>query len=139
MPSGHRKSLTAPAGLCTRRFTAIELFDGPMTGVRLCSPVERNLVPILTCGNTVVLDNRPADEVSGIGEPIPAALRPGLPPTATQSILRQAQDEGAVTKPKAILRADEAARTGSDLRDIIVQRALKPNAVMTSRPRPRRI
>jgi hypothetical protein len=50
-----------------------------MTGVRLCSPVERNLVPILTCGNSVVLDNRPADEVSVIGEPIPAALRPGLP------------------------------------------------------------
>ncbi|CAA2154894.1 hypothetical protein MBRA_00573 [Methylobacterium brachiatum] len=102
MPSGHRKSLTAPAGLCTRRFTATTLFDGLMTGVRFCSPVEQNLMPILTCGNTIVLDNRPADEASGIDEPIPAALRPA-PPTATRSILRQAQDEGAVTKPKAIL------------------------------------
>lgn len=116
VPFGHWKTITVTAGLRASGLTATALFDGPMTGAGFRSYVEETLVPVLTRGDTVVLDNLPAHKVSGIRELIEAAgarllYLPAYSPDFNPI-------EQAFAKLKAILRA-EAARTVVDLWDTI--------------------
>ncbi len=112
VPFGHWKTITVTAGLRTSGLMATALLDGPMTGARFRGYVEETLVPSLRPGDTVVLDNLPAHQVSGIRECSEAAgarllYLPAYSPDFNPIEL-------AFAKLKAILRA-KAARTISEL------------------------
>jgi transposase len=121
-PRGQRGRVAAPFrrwttitfidGLPTCGLTATALFYGPMTGARSHGYVDEPLVPALTPGDTVMLDNLLSHKVSGIRERIEsveARLR-YLPPKSPD--LNPV--ERAFAMLKAVLRA-KAARTIGDL------------------------
>jgi transposase len=111
-PAGHWKTTTVIAGLRTRGPEAVALLDGPVTGERFRAYVTDTLVPTLSPGDTVILDNLSAHKVAGVREAVEAAgarLRylPAYSPEFNPI-------ERAFAKLKALLRS-AAARTVADL------------------------
>ena len=112
VPHGHWKTTTFTAGLRLSGMAAPMVLDGPMDGAAFLAYVRRVLVPELSPGDIVVMDNLPAHKVSGVREAIEAVgaeLR-YLPPYSPDFN----PIENAFSKLKAILRA-VAARTIDDL------------------------
>ena len=72
-PWGHWKITTFVAGLRASGLIAPMVLDGPMTGDVFRAYVEQVLVPKLSPGDVVVLDNLAAHKVAGIREAIRAA------------------------------------------------------------------
>jgi transposase len=72
-PWGHWKITTFVAGLRASGLIAPMVLDGPMTGEVFRAYVEQVLVPELSSGDVVVLDNLAAHKVAGIREMIQAA------------------------------------------------------------------
>lgn len=72
-PGGHWKTTTFTAGLKWNGLIAPFLLDGPMDGEAFLAYTEQFLVPDLTPGDIVVMDNLPAHKVSGIAEAIESA------------------------------------------------------------------
>ena len=92
--------------------TAPMVLDGPMNGAAFLAYVEQVLVPTLSPGDVVIMDNLPAHKPAGIREAIEAAgaeLR-FLPPYSPDFN----PIENAFSKLKALLRK-AAARTVDDL------------------------
>src|ERR687891_498902 len=90
--------------------------DGPMTGVAFLAYVEQVLVPTLAPGDVVILDNLPAQRVSGVREAIEAAGATllFLPPYSPDFN----PIEQAFAKLKALLRK-AAARTIDELWSVV--------------------
>lgn len=116
IPHGHWKTTTFTAGLRLDGLTAPMVLDGPMTGVAFRAYVEQVLVPTLSPGDVVIMDNLPAHRVSGIREAIEAAgaTRLFLPPYSPDFN----PIEQAFAKLKAFLRKT-AARTRDALWEAI--------------------
>ena len=113
IPHGHWKTTTFTAGL--RRDGLVPwLLDGAMDGDAFWAYVTRVLVPELTPGDVVVMDNRPAHKMSGVRETIEAAgaLLLYLPPYSPDFN----PIENAFAKLKALLRK-AARRTIPELWD----------------------
>ena len=72
-PHGHWKTTTFVAGLRSTGLTAPLVLDGPMTGEVFKAYVEQMLVPSLSPGDVVVMDNLAAHKVTGVREAIDAA------------------------------------------------------------------
>ncbi|MBQ0821926.1 IS630 family transposase [Microvirga sp. HBU67558] len=72
-PWGHWKVTTFVAGLRASGLIAPMVLDGPMTGEVFRAYVEQVLIPELSPGDVVVLDNLAAHKVAGIREMIQAA------------------------------------------------------------------
>jgi hypothetical protein len=66
IPHGHWKTTTFVAALRSTALTAPCVIDGPMNGNGFLAYVEQVLVPTLTPGDVVVLDNLSAHKVPGI-------------------------------------------------------------------------
>ena len=118
VPHGHWKTTTFTAGLRLDGMVAPWLLDGPMDGEAFLIYVRQVLVPTLSPGDIVIMDNLPAHKVSGVREAIEAAgadLR-YLPPYSPDFN----PIEQAFAKLKAFLRK-AAARTIPDLWDAITQ------------------
>jgi transposase len=107
-PWGHWKVTTFVAGLRASGLMAPMVLDGPMTGEVLRASVEQVLIPELSPGDVVVLDNLAAHKVAGVRDTIQAAgasllylppYSPDLNPT-----------EQVFAKLKALLR-NATART----------------------------
>jgi len=116
VPHGHWKTTTFTAGLRLDGLTAPWLLDGAMDGDAFLVYVRRVLVPSLSPGDIVVMDNLPAHKVAGVREAIEQAgahLR-YLPPYSPDFN----PIELAFAKLKALLRK-AAARTIPDLWDAI--------------------
>ena len=118
IPHGHWKTTTFTAGLRLDGIAAPMLLDGPMHGVAFRAYVEQVLVPDLSPGDIVVMDNLPAHKVAGIRQAIEAV---GvhllyLPPYSPDFN----PIEMAFSKLKALLRKT-AARTVNDLWEAIAQ------------------
>lgn len=112
IPHGHWKTTTFTAGLRLSGMTAPMVLDGPMTGPAFVAYVEQVLVPTLSPGDVVILDNLPAHKVAGVRTAIEAAgaeIR-YLPPYSPEFN----PIEQAFAKLKTLLRK-AAARTVSDL------------------------
>ena len=94
------------------------LLDGPMDGDAFLAYVTQVLVPELTPGDIVVMDNLPSHKVTGVRLAIEAAGASllYLPPYSPDFN----PIEMAFSKLKAILR-QAAARTVDDLWDVIAQ------------------
>ena len=116
IPHGHWKTTTLVGALRATGMTAPMVLDGPMTGAWFLSYVEQVLVPTLTRGDIVILDNLPAHKGSAGREAIEAAGARllFLPPYSPDFN----PIENAFAKLKALLRK-AATRTIDELWDAI--------------------
>ena len=113
IPHSHYKTVTLVAGLRLRGLTATKTFDGPINAARFEDWLETCLVPTLSPGETVVMDNLPAHKGPRVEQLIKAAgagvsISPGL------TVLNMNPIEKAFSKLKAFLRKI-AERTVSGL------------------------
>lgn len=116
VPHGHWKTTTFTGALRLSGITAPFVYDGAMNGKVFRAYVEQVLVPELTQGNMVIMDNLPAHKAAGVREAIEQAgaeLR-FLPPYSPDFN----PIENAFAKLKALLRA-RAERTINDLWDAV--------------------
>ncbi len=99
VPHGHWKTATFVAGLRLSGLTAPMVLDGPINGVWFQAHVEQVLVPALSPGDVVVMDNLGGHKGAGVRKAIEAAgatllyLPPDFNPI-----------EKAFSKLKALLR-----------------------------------
>lgn len=107
-PHGHWRTTTFVAGLRSTGVIAPLVLDGPMTGEIFLAYIDQFLVPTLTKGDVVVMDNLAAHKVAGVREAIRAkgASLLYLPPYSPDLN----PIEQAFAKLKALLRK-AAART----------------------------
>ncbi len=112
IPHGHWKTTTFTAGLRLGGMVAPMVLDGAMNGDAFIAYVEQVLVPELSKGDVVVMDNLPAHKVIGVRKAIEGAGARlfYLPPYSPDFN----PIENAFSKFKAHLRR-EAATTIDDL------------------------
>lgn len=118
VPHGHWKTTTFVGALRLEGMTAPMVLDGAMHGAAFLAYVEQVLVPTLSPGDIVIMDNLPAHKPTAIREAIHAAgaeLR-FLPPYSPDFN----PIEMAFSKLKALLKK-AAARTKDDLWNAIAQ------------------
>ena len=72
-PHGHWKTTTFLAALRHDRIDAPLVLDGPINGAAFLAWVQQFLVPTLTPGDRVVMDNLGSHKVAGVKEAIEAA------------------------------------------------------------------
>jgi transposase len=73
VPWGHWKTVTCVAGLRQDAVTAPFVIDRPMNGAIFIEYLRQCLVPTLTPGDIVIMDNLPAHKVGDVREIIEAA------------------------------------------------------------------
>jgi transposase len=73
VPYGHWKTTTFIAALRSAGLTAPMVVDGAMNGATFLAYVRQQLVPTLTTGDLVIIDNLAAHKVAGVREAIEAA------------------------------------------------------------------
>ncbi len=116
VPQGHWKTTTFVGALRLEGMTAPMVLDGAMHGAAFLAYVEQVLVPTLTPGDIVIMDNLSVHKSTAVRQAIEAAgaeLR-FLPPYSPDFN----PIEMAFSKLKAFLKKT-AARTVDDLRDAI--------------------
>lgn len=125
IPHGHWKTTTFTAGLRLGGMVAPMVLDGAMNGDAFIAYVEQVLVPELTKGDVVVMDNLPAHKVTGVRKAIEAAGARliYLPPYSPDFN----PIEMAFSKFKALLRK-AAPRTIPELWHVIAEAIDKFNA-----------
>ena len=72
VPHGHWKTTTFLAALRSTGLTAPLVVDGAINGAVFLNYVRQQLVPTLSVGNLVIMDNLAAHKVSGVREAIAA-------------------------------------------------------------------
>lgn len=118
IPHGHWKTTTFVGALRLDGMTAPMVLDGAMNGSAFLAYVEQVLVPSLSPGDIVVMDNLPAHKPSAVRQAIQAAgaqLR-FLPPYSPDFN----PIEMAFSKLKSFLKKT-AARTRDDLWEAIAK------------------
>ena len=73
IPHGHWKTTTFIAALRHDRITAPCVFDGPINGASFLAWVQQALVPTLSAGDIVIMDNLSSHKVAGVRQAIKAA------------------------------------------------------------------
>ena len=118
VPHGHWKTTTFVGALRLGGMTAPMTLDGPMLGTAFLAYVEQVLVPTLSPGDIVVMDNLPAHKPVAVREAIEAAgaTLKFLPPYSPDFN----PIEMAFSKMKAFLKK-VAARTIDDLWQAIAE------------------
>ncbi|MER8461279.1 IS630 family transposase [Mesorhizobium sp. M1300] len=116
VPHGHWKTTTFTGALRLTGMTAPFVYDGAMNGNVFLAYVEQVLVPTLSQGDVVVMDNLPAHKAAGVRDAIEAAGASllYLPPYSPDFN----PIENAFAKLKALLRA-KAERTIKALWDTV--------------------
>ncbi|MER8543808.1 IS630 family transposase [Mesorhizobium sp. M0909] len=116
VPHGHWKTTTFTGALRLTGMTAPFVYDGAMNGNVFLAYVEQVLVPTLSAGDVVVMDNLPAHKAAGVRDAIEAAGASllYLPPYSPDFN----PIENAFAKLKALLRA-KAERTIKALWDAV--------------------
>lgn len=116
MPHGHWKTTTFSGALRLTGMTAPFVYDGAMNGNVFLAYVKQILVPSLSAGDIVVMDNLPAHKIAGVRDVIETAGARllYLPPYSPDFN----PIENAFSKLKALLRA-KAERTIEALWDAL--------------------
>jgi len=116
VPHGHWKTTTFTGALRLTGMTAPFVYDGAMNGTVFLAYVDQVLVPTLSEGDVVVMDNLPAHKAAGIRDAIEAAGARllYLPPYSPDFN----PIENAFSKLKALMRA-KAERTIAGLWDAV--------------------
>jgi len=112
IPHGHWKTTTFIAALRHDRITAPCVFDGPINGASFLAWVRQALVPTLSAGDIVIMDNLSSHKVAGVREAIEAVSATPLYLPSYSPDLNPI--EQVFAKLKAILRK-VGARTVDDL------------------------
>lgn len=73
VPHGHWKTTTFTGALRLTGMTAPFVYDGAMNGNVFLAYVEQVLVPTLSQGDVVIMDNLPAHKAAGVRDAIEAA------------------------------------------------------------------
>ena len=73
IPHGHGMTTSFIAGQRFDGICAPMLLEGPIDGDALLADIEQLLVPTLTIGDTVIMDNLPVHKLAGVREAIEAA------------------------------------------------------------------
>ena len=73
VPFGHWNTTTFTAGLRLSGISAPMLLEGPMDGEHFLAYIEQVLVPTLTVGDTVIMDNLSSHKMAGVRFAIEAA------------------------------------------------------------------
>ena len=73
VPFGHWNTTTFIAGLRLGGISAPMLLEGPMDGEHFLAYIEQVLVPTLTVGDTVIMDNLSSHKMAGVRFAIEAA------------------------------------------------------------------
>ena len=73
VPHGHWKTTTFTGALRLTGMTAPFVYDGAMNGTVFLAYVEQVLVPTLSAGDVVIMDNLPAHKAVGVRDAIEAA------------------------------------------------------------------
>ncbi len=73
VPFGHWNTTTFTAGLRLTGISAPMLLEGPMDGEHFLAYIEQVLVPTLTLGDTVIMDNLSSHKMAGVRFAIEAA------------------------------------------------------------------
>lgn len=73
MPHGHWKTTTFTGALRLTGTTAPFVYDGAMNGNVFFAYIEQALIPTLSAGDIVVMDNLPAHKTAGVRDAIEAA------------------------------------------------------------------
>ena len=73
VPHGHWKTTAFTGALRLSGMTAPFVYDGAMNGAVFCAYVEQVLVPTLTPGDVVIMDNLPAHKAAGVRDAIEQA------------------------------------------------------------------
>lgn len=73
VPHGHWKTTTFLAALRTRGLTAPLVIDGAINGDMFLAYVEQQLVPTLSAGDVVIMDNLSSHKKAGVREAIESA------------------------------------------------------------------
>ena len=118
VPHGHWRTTTFIGGLRLEGMTAPMVLDGAMHGTAFLAYVQQVLVPTLSPGDIVIMDNLPAHKLAAARQAIEAAgaeLR-FLPPYSPDFN----PIEMAFSKLKAFLKKT-AARTIDDLWDAVAR------------------
>jgi transposase len=118
VPHGHWETTTFTGALRLQGLVAPMLLDGPMNAAAFLAYVEQVLVPTLSAGDIVVMDNLPAHKPAGVRRAIEAtgALLLYLPPYSPDFN----PIEMAFAKLKAMLKKI-AARTVPELWQAIAE------------------
>lgn len=116
MPHGHWKTTTFTGALRLTGMTAPFVYDGAMNGNVFLAYIEQVLIPTLSAGDIVVMDNLPAHKAAGVRQAIEAAgvRLMFLPPYSPDFN----PIENAFSKLKALMRA-KAERTIKALWDAV--------------------
>ncbi len=116
VPHGHWKTTTFTGALRLTGMTAPFVYDGAMNGTVFLAYVSQVLVPTLSSGDIVIMDNLPAHKAAGVRKAIEhaGATLVFLPPYSPDFN----PIENAFAKLKALLRA-KAKRTITALWDAV--------------------
>jgi transposase len=116
IPHGHWRTTTFTGALRLTGMSAPFVYDGAMNGNVFLTYVEQMLMPSLSSGDVVVMDNLPAHKITGVRDAIEAAGARllYLPPYSPDFN----PIENAFSKLKALLRA-KAERTIKALWDAL--------------------
>lgn len=118
VPHGHWKTTTFTGALRLTGMTAPFVYDGAMNGTVFLAYVSQVLVPTLSSGDIVIMDNLPAHKAAGVRKAIEhaGATLVFLPPYSPDFN----PIENAFAKLKALLRA-KAKRTITALWDAVAE------------------
>lgn len=120
VPHGHWKTTTFIAALRQGRISAPCVFDGPMNAVCFRAYVEQCLVPTLSPGDIVIIDNLSSHKAAGVREAIEATgaslryLPPYSPisirssrssPSSKPSCARSPPEQPTPSSPPSLLRS----------------------------------
>ena len=103
------------AGLRNDCITAPLVIDGPMNGAIFMAWLQQSLVPTLTLGDTVIMDNLPAHKVSGVRAIIEPELKDrrrlhgGTKSVDDVRVKAASRDSGGAKAP--VLRRESATDT----------------------------
>ena len=132
IPHGYWKTTTFIAALRHDRITAPCVFDGPINGASFLAWVQQALVPTLSAGDIVIMDNLSSHKVAGVHEAIEAvgATPLYLPPYSPD--LNPIEQVFASSKPFSARSAPEPSMTSGGQLETPSMNSLQPNAETTS-------
>ncbi len=125
MPHDHWKTTTFTGALRLTGMTAPFVYDGAMNGKVILDYVEQVLIPTLSKGDIVVVDNLPAHKAAVQGL---CSCRPTAPTSIPSRTLSQNSKRSYAPRPK-----EPSQLSGMRLTPSLIS-LRQPNAPTTSRP-----
>ena len=132
IPHGHWKTTTFIAALRHDRITAPCVFDGPINGASFLAWVQQALVPILSEGDIVIMDNLSSHKVAGVREAIEAVGAAPLYLPSYSPDLNPSNKFSPSSRPFSVRSGPGPSMTSGGQSETPSMNSLQPNAETTS-------